>query len=80
MIKCTIIIEELNDGRIAFMALPDQGNATKNELLGASILDKALEAVGELLLKYNKDGNMMAGHSLTEYVKEQVENDKERNK
>ena len=80
MIKCTIIREEVNDGRIAFMALPDQGNATKNELLGASILDKALEAVGELLLKYNKDGNMMAGHSLTEYVKEQVENAKERNK
>jgi len=81
MVKCTIIIEELDDGKIAFFAHPDQANATKNELLGASIMDKAIEAMGELLLKRNKDGAMAAGQgqSITEYVEEWVENAEKRN-
>ena len=80
MVKCTIIIEELDDGRIAFFAHPDQTNATKHELLGASIMDKAVEAMGELMLKHNKDGTMAAGdgQSITEYVKEWVENAEKR--
>jgi hypothetical protein len=43
-------------------------------------MDKAVEAMGELLLERNKDGAMAAGDvpSITEYVKEWVENAEKR--
>ena len=54
MITSTLLIKEMPDGNVMVAMDPDQSGATKAELRVASIMDSALQAVGELILKGSK--------------------------
>lgn len=67
MITCKLIIKEMPDGRVAVAMTPEQTGATKDELRAATVIDAALQAAGELLLKGN--GIMAEGDGIKEHVK-----------
>ena len=71
MITSTLLIKEMPDGNVMVAMDPDQSGATKAELRVASIMDSALQAVGELILKGS--GIMAEGDGIKEHVKKFVE-------
>lgn len=67
MITCKLLIKEMPDGRVAIAMNPNQTLSTKAERQCATILDDAIQAASELMLK-GKD-IIAEGEGIKEYVK-----------
>lgn len=71
MIICKLIIKEMPDGRVAVAMDPEQTGATEAELRTAHVIDTAMQAAGEVLLKGKEV--MAAGVGIKEHIKRFVE-------
>lgn len=71
MISHKLIIKEMPNGLVSVAMDPDQEGATKAEMEVAAIVNLALEAAGELLIKGT--AVMVAGVGIKEHVKRFVD-------
>ena len=61
MIKCTIEIKEIAGQCVYINMIPDQTDATQQEIRAASCLDMTIKAVGQYLMAKTGSGQLIEG-------------------